>query len=158
LLPSIYFSDDPKADLEAYAGLYLQQEIVAEGVTRNIPAFSRFLKIAALCNGTIVNFTNVANDAQVPRTTVYEYFEILKDTLLLGERARKGSLWLLPNTFFLMGVSWLPSRGENSVQERPNSAKPSRPTSCMSFAVTEIMYPASPLVFGGQPRDSKLIS
>jgi len=85
LLPSIYFSDDPKADLEAYAGLYLQQEIVAEGVTRNIPAFSRFLKIAALCNGTIVNFTNVANDAQVPRTTVYEYFEILKDTLVLGE-------------------------------------------------------------------------
>jgi len=85
LLPSIYFSDDPKADLEAYAGLYLQQEIVAEGVTRNIPAFSRFLKVAALCNGTIVNFTNVANDAQVPRTTVYEYFEILKDTLVLYE-------------------------------------------------------------------------
>ncbi|MDI6753053.1 MAG: AAA family ATPase [Thermodesulfobacteriota bacterium] len=85
LLPSIYFSEDPKADLEAYAGLYLQQEIVAEGVTRNIPAFSRFLKVAALCNGTIVNFTNVANDAQVPRTTVYEYFKILKDTLVLYE-------------------------------------------------------------------------
>ncbi len=33
----------------------------------------------------IVNFTNVANDAQVARTTVYEYFEILKDTLILRE-------------------------------------------------------------------------
>jgi len=85
LLPSIYFSDDPQADLDAYAGLYLQQEIVAEGTTRNVPAFSRFLKVAALCNGTIVNFTNVANDAQVARTTVYEYFEILKDTLVLHE-------------------------------------------------------------------------
>jgi predicted AAA+ superfamily ATPase len=85
LLPSIYLSDDPLADLQAYAGSYLQQEIVAEGVTRNIPAFSRFLKVAALCNGTLVNFTNVSNDAQVPRTTVYEYFEILKDTLLLHE-------------------------------------------------------------------------
>jgi predicted AAA+ superfamily ATPase len=85
LLPSIYFSDDPHADLEAYAGAYLQQEIVAEGALRNVPAFSRFLRIAALCNGTIVNFTNVANDAQVPRTTVYEYFEILKDTLVLQE-------------------------------------------------------------------------
>lgn len=85
LLPSIYFSDDPRADLEAYAGSYLQQEIVAEGATRNIPAFSRFLKVAALCNGTIVNFTKVANDAQVPRTTVYEYFDILKDTLVLHE-------------------------------------------------------------------------
>lgn len=85
LLPSMYFSDDPRADLQAYAGSYLQQEIVAEGATRSIPAFSRFLKVAALCNGTIVNFTKVANDAQVPRTTVYEYFEILQDTLVLHE-------------------------------------------------------------------------
>jgi len=85
LLPSIYFSDDPQADLQAYTGLYLQQEIVAEGLTRNIPAFSRFLRVAALCNGTIVNFTNISNDAQVARTTVYEYFEILKDTLVLHE-------------------------------------------------------------------------
>jgi len=84
-LPSIYFSDNPRADLEAYAGSYLQQEIVAEGATRNIPAFSRFLRVAAHSNATIVNFTNVANDAQVPRTTVYEYFEILKDTLVLHE-------------------------------------------------------------------------
>lgn len=85
LLPYIYFSGDARADLEAYTGLYLQQEIVAEGATRNIPAFSRFLKAAAFCNGTIVNFTNVANDAQVARTTIYEYFEILKDTLVLHE-------------------------------------------------------------------------
>ena len=85
LLPSMYFSDDPRADLQAYAGSYLQQEIVAEGFTRNIPAFSRFLRVAALCNGTIVNFTNVANDAQVARTTVYEYFGILRDTLILHE-------------------------------------------------------------------------
>lgn len=85
LLPSIYFSDDARADLKAYAGSYLQQEIVAEGATRNIPAFSRFLRVAAFCNGTIVNFTKVANDAQVARTTVYEYFEILKDTLVLYE-------------------------------------------------------------------------
>lgn len=85
LLPSIYFSDNPGADLKAYAGTYLQQEIVAEGAARNIPAFSRFLGVAAFCNATIVNFTNVANDAQVARTTVYEYFDILKDTLLLHE-------------------------------------------------------------------------
>ncbi len=85
LLPSIYFSDEPAADLHAYTGTYLQQEVVAEGATRNAPAFSRFLRVAALCNATIVNFTNVASDAQVPRTTVYEYFEILKDTLILHE-------------------------------------------------------------------------
>jgi predicted AAA+ superfamily ATPase len=85
LLPSIYFSDDPGADLRAYAGTYLQQEIVAEGLTRNVPAFGRFLKVAALSNATVVNFTQLASDAQVARTTVYEYFEILRDTLLLHE-------------------------------------------------------------------------
>ena len=85
LLPPIYFSDDPLADLKAYSGSYLREEIVAEGATRNVPAFSRFLHVAAQANGTVVNFTNIANDAQVPRTTVYEYFEILKDTLLLHE-------------------------------------------------------------------------
>lgn len=84
-IPSIHFSDDPSADLEAYAGTYLQHEVAAEGATRNVPAFSRFLRVAAFCNATIVNFTNVANDAQVPRTTVYEYFEILKDTLIVRE-------------------------------------------------------------------------
>jgi predicted AAA+ superfamily ATPase len=38
-----------------------------------------------LSNGKIVNFTNISNDAQVARTTVYEYFEILKDTLIIYE-------------------------------------------------------------------------
>lgn len=86
LLPSIYFSDDPKADLEAYIGTYLQQEIIKEGLSRNIRAFNRFLKITSFCNATVVNFTNLANDAQVKRTTVYEYFEILKkDSLVLYE-------------------------------------------------------------------------
>ena len=85
LIPSIYFSDDVEADLQSYAGTYLQQEIIAEGATRNAPAFSRFLRVAALSSGTVINFTTVANEAQVPRTTLYEYFEILKDTLVLHE-------------------------------------------------------------------------
>lgn len=40
-------SDDPRVDLEAYTGSYLQEEIVSEGATRNIPVFSRVLKVAA---------------------------------------------------------------------------------------------------------------
>ncbi len=107
-IPSIYFSDDPRADLQAYAGSYLQQEILAEGATRNIPAFSRFLRVAALCNATRVNFTNVANDAQVARTTVYEYFEILKDTLLLYElpawRKSKKRKALVSSKFYFFDV------------------------------------------------------
>lgn len=82
LVPSIYFSDDPKEDIKAYTGIYLQEEIAAEGLTRNIPAFSRFLQVAALCNGTMLNYSNVSNDAQVPCSTVQEYFQILRDTLI----------------------------------------------------------------------------
>src|ERR1035437_10934392 len=66
-------------------GSNVQQGILAEGAPRSLTAFSRFLHVAALCNGTIVNFTNVANDAQVARTTIYEDFGILQDTLLLQE-------------------------------------------------------------------------
>ncbi len=82
LLPSIYFSDDPRADLEAYVGQYLREEIAAEAVVRNLPAFSRFLPVAGLSNGRLINYTNIANDAQVPRATVQEYFAILRDTLI----------------------------------------------------------------------------
>ena len=84
-IPSIYFSDDPDADLRAYTGTYLQEEVVAEGATRNIPAFGRFLRVAALANATVVNFSNVAGDAQTPRSTIYEYFDVLRDTLVLVE-------------------------------------------------------------------------
>ena len=82
LLPSIYFSDEPDEDLQAYAGDYLKEEIAAEGLTRNIPAFSRFLQVAALCNGQLINYSKISNDAQVARSTVQEYFGILRDTLV----------------------------------------------------------------------------
>jgi len=82
LLPAIYFSDSPREDLRAYVGTYLKEEIAAEALTRSVPAFSRFLEVAALSHGTMLNFTTVASDAQVPVSTVREYFHILEDTLL----------------------------------------------------------------------------
>lgn len=82
LIPSIYFSDDPAEDLDSYIGHYLREEIADEAASKNIPAFSRFLEVAALSNGHIINYSNVSNDAQVPLSTVREYFEILKLTLL----------------------------------------------------------------------------
>lgn len=85
LLPSIYFSPEPAADLEAYTGVYLQEEISAEALVRNIPSFSRFLTVAALYQGQIINFSNIASDAQVSRTTIHNYFQILQDTLIIKE-------------------------------------------------------------------------
>ncbi len=81
-LPPVYLSDDPRADLRSYAGEYLREEVAHEGLARNIPAFSRFLEVAAVTNGRILNYTKIASDAQVPRTTVHEYFQVLRDTLV----------------------------------------------------------------------------
>ena len=85
LLPPIFFSESPAEDLAGYAGDYLREEVAAEALVRNIGAFSRFLEVAALAHGDMVNFANVANDAQVPASTVREYYEILKDTLIAHE-------------------------------------------------------------------------
>lgn len=85
LIPGIYFSDDPEKDLESYINVYLQQEIAAEGISRNLGAFGRFLEVAALCHAEEINYTNIASDAQVSRTTVIDYFRILLDTLLIYE-------------------------------------------------------------------------
>ncbi len=85
LLPGIWFSDEPEEDLAGYVSLYLEQEIMHEGATRNLPAFSRFLEIAALASGEQINYQAISADAQIPRSTVQEYFKILKDTLLARE-------------------------------------------------------------------------
>ena len=64
---------------------YLTTEISAEGLTRNIPAFQRFLQVAATCNSQLINYSNIASDAKVTRHTVQNYFQILIDTLLAYE-------------------------------------------------------------------------
>ena len=85
LVPGIWLSDEPDEDLSGYISLYLEQEIMQEGATRNLPAFSRFLEVAALSSGEQINYQSIASDAQIPRSTVQEYFKILKDTLLARE-------------------------------------------------------------------------
>ncbi len=85
LLPSVYFSEDPEADLDAYIGLYLQQEVANEGLSRNLPSFARFMEVAATCHGEQIDYTAVSNDTQIPRTTVHDYFQVLKDTLIGDE-------------------------------------------------------------------------
>lgn len=69
----------------AYTGRYLTEEVLAESLTRNNGAFSRFLEVAAGCNGQLINLSNIASDAGVPRSTVQGYFQILKDTLIAKE-------------------------------------------------------------------------
>lgn len=81
-LPFVYDSDDPWDDLDSYVRTYLQEEIQAEGLTRNLPSFARFLKTAAMLSGTVLNYTKIAADCELSPSTVRQYIQILEDTLI----------------------------------------------------------------------------
>jgi predicted AAA+ superfamily ATPase len=81
-LPLVWSADDRADTLRAYVRTYLSQEIQAEAVVRGLPSFTRFLAIAALFHGQVLNIASLARDAGVPRSTVQAYIEILHQTLL----------------------------------------------------------------------------
>ena len=81
-LPRMYQALRPARLLDACIADYLKEEVAAEGLVRNLPDFSDFLHAAALSDGEIINFSNVANDCAVSSHTAKAYFEILEDTRL----------------------------------------------------------------------------
>jgi len=81
-IPVVWQSANPRAALDAYVQLYLREEIRAEALARNLPAFLRFLPVAALCHGQTVNVSGLARDAATSRTTIDGYLGILEDTLV----------------------------------------------------------------------------
>lgn len=81
-LPRIYLSDRPKPLLDAYVSDYLREEIAAEAIVRNVPAFADVLNSAALGDTEQVNYSNIARESGVSSQTVKSYYEILVDTLL----------------------------------------------------------------------------
>ena len=82
MLPRHYLVENAVNRLHAYVGDYLQQEIKAEALTRNLNIFSRFMEVAALSNGEIINYNNIATECGVSAPTVKEYFSILEETLI----------------------------------------------------------------------------
>lgn len=82
MIPRHYLVNNPYDRLEAYIGVYLEEEIRMEANLRNIPTFNRFLEIAAQCDGEIINYSNIAQDCGVSGVTVKEYFNILEQTLI----------------------------------------------------------------------------
>lgn len=82
LLPAHILSTDPLQELRAYVANYLREEIISEAAVQNIPAFSEFLRVAALTSGELLNYTNVARETGVSAKVIRSYFQILEDTLL----------------------------------------------------------------------------
>ncbi|KKK62782.1 hypothetical protein LCGC14_3000890, partial [marine sediment metagenome] len=82
MLPRHYMINNPRKRLQAYIGDYLQEEIKAEALTRNLSTFARFLEIAAISCGEMLNFNNIASECGVSAPTIKEYFSILEDTMI----------------------------------------------------------------------------
>jgi len=82
MIPAHYLDKHYKRSLKAYTQDYLKEEVFAEGLTRNIPAFSRFLDAMAYSHGEMTNYSNIARDCGVSSKTVKEYYQILIDTLM----------------------------------------------------------------------------
>jgi uncharacterized protein len=84
-LPGIFAltTDDEKSIfLESYVYTYLREEIIAEQLIRKVEPFRRFLDVLGQCNGTIINYSKIAEDIRVDLKTVKTYFEIIEDTLI----------------------------------------------------------------------------
>ncbi len=81
-LPRHYLSETPGRLLRSYVNDYLKEEVLAEGLSRNLPAFTTFLAAAALSDGELVSFATIARECGVSAPAVKGWFEVLVDTLL----------------------------------------------------------------------------
>jgi predicted AAA+ superfamily ATPase len=75
-------SDIPEEVLRAYVGIYLRDEVQAEGIVRNVGDFARFLEAMSFSHGSMLNASNIARECQIARKTVDSYLSILEDLLL----------------------------------------------------------------------------
>lgn len=84
LVPAHYLAAPAAAtrSLSAYVVDYLKEEVFAEGLTRNVAAFSRFFEAVGYSHGDLTSYANIARDCGVDAKTVKEYYQILVDTLL----------------------------------------------------------------------------
>lgn len=68
--------------LRDYVQTYLREEVQAEGITRNLPGFARFLEAASFSQAAPLNVTDVARECGVGRKVVEDWFGVLEDLLL----------------------------------------------------------------------------
>lgn len=77
-------NDDRECDLQSYVSTYLEEEVRAEALVRNVGDFARFLEISAGESGRQINFTRLAQDTGISDTTISSYYQILEDCLIIS--------------------------------------------------------------------------
>ena len=82
MIPRHYMVENAANRLKGYVEVYIKEEVVEEALVRDLDAFSRFVEVAAIMDGEILNYENIASDCGVSANTVKQYFQILYDTLI----------------------------------------------------------------------------
>ena len=82
MIPRHYMVANAQNRMRAYVDLYLKEEIIEESLVQNVDEFIRFMEVAAIMDGEILNYENVASDCGVSANTVKAYYKILVETLL----------------------------------------------------------------------------
>jgi predicted AAA+ superfamily ATPase len=113
-LPAIYLESEPAfkdEELSSYVDLYLEDEVRAEALVRNMGPFENFLKMAAIESGNMVNFDKISQDVGVARSTIKSYYQVLEDCLIVEKiepytvtRTRKKLIKSSKYLFFDLGI------------------------------------------------------
>ncbi len=82
LLPLVVASESPQETLQSYAGMYLKEEVQAEGLVRHIEGFARFLEVISFSHAQQINIANISRECEISRKTIENYLTILEDLLL----------------------------------------------------------------------------
>lgn len=110
LVPVVVAAEDPRDVLASYVALYIQEEVKAEALVRNIGDFSRFLEVASLSHAAILNISSLARECEIGRKTAEGYLSVLQDLLLaylvpvFARRARRALVAHPKFYFFDAGV------------------------------------------------------
>jgi predicted AAA+ superfamily ATPase len=119
MLPRHYLAQNPQRRMQAYIGDYLNEEIRAEALSRNLLSFTRFMEVAAQCSGEMIVYNNIAQDCGISANTVKEYFQILEQTMIgylisgFTATTKRRSISAPKFFFFDVGiVNYLLKRGE----------------------------------------------
>jgi predicted AAA+ superfamily ATPase len=82
LVPVVHGAEERREALAAYIGVYLEQEVKAEALVRNVGDFSRFIESVSFSHGASLNVAEVARECQINRNTARGYVSMLEDLLL----------------------------------------------------------------------------
>lgn len=98
LLPIVWDAEEPVAVLDSYIGIYMREEVQAEGLVRKLDGFARFLEAVSFSHAQLLSIADIARECEVQRKTVEGFITVLEDLLLayrlpvFSRRARRATV------------------------------------------------------------------